>query len=264
MFTRLDTHLKRNAICKSIPYLDPHVPNSSTSNNDQDVQPLSKIHILANTQQLSPNTGLELPPTHNMHHRDLFYTTEASSRSLSILNLPPSPQEWDKFMQEQLVPAVLLVSSPEAKNRILSEDIYDYFQQNFGTRQQKCNKRQRRRIRQDKALKKVKELKNMARRDFQKAKKQGLLAENIQPLAQKFFKLIREHNHLKNTSSAMKDHDQDRKVRHSCHRHFWQFSKQLLDDNSINVITPNFTQQEAHEFFKKVYHAEPRNFVQPA
>ena len=86
-------------------------------------------------------------------------------------------------MQEQLVPAVLLVSSPEAKNRVLSEGIYDYFEQNFGTRRQKPNKYQRRRVRQDKALKKVKELKNMARRDLQKAKKQGLLADSIQPFA---------------------------------------------------------------------------------
>ena len=86
-------------------------------------------------------------------------------------------------MQEQLVPAVLLASSPETKNRVLSEGIYDYFDQKFGTRQQKPNKHQRRRVRHDKALKKVKELKNMARKDFQKAKKQGLPADSIQPLA---------------------------------------------------------------------------------
>ena len=81
----------------------------------------------------------------------------------------------------------------------------------------------------------------------------GLLADSIQPLARKLFQLIREHNRLKKTSSAMKGHDQARRVRHSCHRHFCRFSKQLLDDNSINGITPNFSQQEAHEFFKKVY-----------
>ena len=167
-------------------------------------------------------------------------------------------------MQEQLVPAVLLASSPETKNRVLSEGIYDCFDQKFGTRQQKPNKHQRRRVRHDKALKKVKELKNMARKDFQKAKKQGLPADSIQPLARQFFQLIREHNRLKKSSSATNNRDQARKARHSCHRHFWQFSKQLLDDNSIIGITPNFSQEEAYEFFKKVYHAEPRNFVQPA
>ena len=61
-------------------------------------------------------------------------------------------------MNEQLVPDVLLASSPETKNRVLSEGIYNYFDERYGTRQPKSNKHQRKRARQDKALKKMKEL----------------------------------------------------------------------------------------------------------
>ena len=43
------------------------------------------------------------------------------------------------------------------------------------------------------------------------------------------------HNCLKKTS-AKKGYDQTKKVRHSCHRHFYQFSKQLLDDNSSMAL----------------------------
>ena len=108
------------------------------------------------------------------------------------------------------------------------------------------------------------ELKNLARRDFKNAKKQGLSADSIQPLAKKFFQLIREHSRLKKASSAVKYCDQSRRARHACHFHFWQFARKLLDDNSTNSITPHFTQEKAHGFFQEVYHAEPRNFVQPA
>ena len=41
---------------------------------------------------------------------------------------------------------------------VLSEGIYDYFDERYGTRQPKPNKHQRKRARQDKALKKMKEL----------------------------------------------------------------------------------------------------------
>jgi len=70
-----------------------------------------------------------------------------------------------------------------------------------------------------KPLKKYKGAKNAVKRFYSKS---------IQPLAKKFFQLIREHNHLKKPSSANKIHDQTRKARHACH---CRFSKQLLDDN---------------------------------
>ena len=43
-------------------------------------------------------------------------------------------QEWkeeNKFMNEQLLPDVLLASSPETKNRVLTEGIYDYFGERY-------------------------------------------------------------------------------------------------------------------------------------
>ena len=62
---------------------------------------------------------------------------------MGALNLPSSQQEWeeaDSYLREWLVPPVLLASSPEVKNRVLSEGIYDYFVQKFGTRQLKPTK----------------------------------------------------------------------------------------------------------------------------
>ena len=204
MFTRLETHLKNNAFCKSIPQYEP--PDQCSAPNNHQAPALSSIHTLATAQQLPPTASLEQPPTTAQQlttvqdiSQDLSQPTGASSKSRGILNLPSDPQEWNeanKFMREQLIPNVL-ASSPDTKNRILSEGIYDYFDQRYGTRQPKPSKHQRRRARQNKALKNLKELKNAARRDFQKAKKEGLPSESIQPLAKKFFQLIREHNRLK-------------------------------------------------------------------
>jgi len=119
---------------------------------------------------------------------------------LDILKLPTCQQGWeeaDAFLKEQLVPAVLQAASPEDKNRVLSEGIYDYFAQKYGARKQKPSRRQGKRAKHDRALKKVTQLKNEARREFQRANKHGLLPETIQPLACKFFELVREHSRLK-------------------------------------------------------------------
>ena len=86
------------------------------------------------------------------------------------------------------------------KNRILIDGIYDYFAQKYGTKKQKQSKCQKRREKHDRALKTVKRLKNEARCEFQKAKKHGLSPENIQPLAHKFFDLVREHSQVKRSS----------------------------------------------------------------
>ena len=61
-FTRLDTHLKNNAFCKSIPQ-DESPDQCSVPNNHQEPPALSSIHTLTTAQQLPPNATLEQPPT---------------------------------------------------------------------------------------------------------------------------------------------------------------------------------------------------------
>ena len=96
-----------------------------------------------------------------------------------------------------LVPEVLRESTPESKNRVLCEGIYDFFAQKYGTRNPRIPKQQKRRERHERALKKVKQLKDEARKDFRRVKEQGLQIESIQMLACTFFKLVCEHSHLK-------------------------------------------------------------------
>ena len=92
----------------------------------------------------------------------------------------------------------------------------------------------------------------------------GLLPETIHPLACKFFELVREHSRLKGLSTKSKYRAQARSARQSCHHHFWRFARQLLNDNSTSDISLEFNQEMACDYLTEVYHAGPRNFVQPA
>jgi len=53
------------------------------------------------------------------------------------MKLPKSNEEWmeaNQFFETMLVPAVIATSSPEEKNSILANGIYDYFVSRYGTK----------------------------------------------------------------------------------------------------------------------------------
>ena len=112
-------------------------------------------------------------------------------------------------------------------------------------------------------MKKVKKLKNEARRELRQAKRESIPPDSISSLAQKFFELVREHSRLKRASNSSQKQDQVRKARRQCYRHFWKFEKQLLDDKPSNHVMPQFFQDQASSYFAQVYHAETRNFDHP-
>lgn len=53
----------------------------------------------------------------------------------------------------------------------------------------------------DRALKKVTELKNAARKEFRLAKKNNNVGDNIKSLANNFFKLVRKQSYLRKQST---------------------------------------------------------------
>ena len=71
------------------------------------------------------------------------------------------------------------------------------------------------------ALKRVKQLKKAARKEFQRTKREGLPPESIRVLAQNFFTLVREHNQLKRVSHNASLGKQAKKAKKCCHHHFW-------------------------------------------
>ena len=77
---------------------------------------------------------------------------------------------------ENLVPFVHQAASAEEKNSILADGVYNYFATQYGVRQtahRASNKKDMKRQKHDRALKRVTELKNRARRESRQAKGQG-------------------------------------------------------------------------------------------
>ena len=76
-------------------------------------------------------------------------------------------------------------ASADAKNSVLCDGIYQYFSEKYGVRWSNSDKAERKRKNHDRALKRVKQLKKTARKEFQRAKREGLPPESIRALAQK-------------------------------------------------------------------------------
>ena len=240
MFVRLDTHLKNSAICKSVASSDPSpLPEPS---------PPPVPCKLDNTPM----------PTKPAHHQKPDLRPS--------LKLPSSKEDWAEanlHFCEHLVPAVMNEASADAKNSVLCDGIYQYFSEKYGVRRSNPDKAERKRKNHDRALKRVKQLKKTARKEFQRAKREGLPPESIRALAQNFFTLVREHNHLKRASHNASLRKQTRKAKKCCHQHFWRYAKELLDDGAANQTTPQFGEQVAADYFKDVYHSAPKTFNCP-
>ena len=74
---------------------------------------------------------------------------------------------------------------------------------------------------------------------------------------------MREHNQLKKASCNASLSNQARKARQCCHQHFWQYAKELFDDNVTNQTPSHFGQDVAFDYFKDVYSSTPHIFSQP-
>ena len=197
MFLRLDTHLKNGATCRNITQplesgLMASVPDPPTSHLP------SSQHAPSIATPETPTTPTPTPTQQQC--LNTIAPVHPGPQPKPLLKLPSSQQEWTEantFFSEVLVPEVLRESTPESKNRVLCEGIYGLFAQKYGTRNPGIPKQQKKRERHERALKRVKQLKKEARKDFRRAKEQGLPTESILMLARTSFKLVHEHSHLK-------------------------------------------------------------------
>ena len=113
------------------------------------------------------------------------------------------------------------------------------------------------------ALKEVQRNKNEARKELRTARKQGFSSDAIQAITMRFFSLVRSHSHLKKLSHDTSTSRNIKEARKQCHQNLCKFAKDVLDGNESSHITPAFD-KDTHKFFAEVYHAVPRNYVQPA
>ena len=143
----------------------------------------------------------------------------------------------------------------------VSAPVYTYFSNKFGTREH--SKRKKRQEKHAKALNRAKLWKNEARKALRQARSRGTQSpEDQMCLARTFFQSVRAHSRCKKAYDQAQGRREAKHARHQCHHHFWPFAKRLLDNSKLD-IEPQFSEEEAHQFFSNTYHAEPQSFSLP-
>ena len=107
------------------------------------------------------------------------------------------------------------------------------------------------------------ELKNKARRGSQTGQETNAAREEIQSLARNFFDLVRQESTLKKRSKQDSETTSAKTAREHCHKHFWKFARELLDDSAASKLTPEFSKEEAFRFFCGTYSSTPKEFEKP-
>ena len=96
---------------------------------------------------------------------------------------------------------------------------------------------------------------------LRRAKKEGD-ESNLPLFAGKFLSLLREHSKLKRQADNQQRVSEVKRVREECSKHFWKFSKNLLD-NTASSVSPAFSPRVAHSHFTEQYSAEPHSYSTP-
>ncbi len=108
------------------------------------------------------------------------------------------------------------------------------------------------------------ELKKKARKEFRQARREGKVVEEIQSLARNFFNLIRQHSSLKKKSQRLSEAGSAKKARKRCHRDFWRFTRELLNEDAASRVPPQFSVDEAYNYFASTYQSTPSTFTRPS
>ena len=245
-FKRLDTHLRVSATCRVVTSSEQRTPPPARPD------PAASPSMDSILQTTLPTDGC----------------ITSSHRFKLPIKLPKTLEEWKEADQllSAVVPSVLHAITAEEKNACLCDAVYDILAARFGTKPpSRPQKLLKSRLKQhDRALKEVTRLKNEARQALRRAKSEGVSGPTIQLLAAKFLSLLRQHSRLKRVSSCRIQHKEAKVVRERCHRNFWRFAKELLDQGANLQITPDFSASKAHTFFSEVYKSVPHHFQTPS
>ncbi len=49
-----------------------------------------------------------------------------------------------------------------------------------------------------------------------------------------------------------------------CYRHFWRFTRELLNDDTASRVLPQFSPDEAYDYFVSNYQSTPSTFMKPS
>ena len=91
------------------------------------------------------------------------------------------------------------------------------------------------------SLKDIKRKKQKAKIALCRTTKEGVAPGVIGTLAKQFFSLVRSHSQLNRASEILFASSNAKKARQQCHQHFQKYATQILDEQRVSSITPDFT-----------------------
>ena len=261
-FCRLDTHLRSSATCRLVVSSDKAFLTNPSPSAVED----GSVSPSPNTLSTQPLTE-PLESCYSPQPQTSPVDTTPDSVSKPRPCLPVSDDDWEKantYFKNNTVPCVLSELSVDAKYTALADGIYNYFAGVYGTRKIQ-HKHRTRHKKLASRVKEAKSLKNAARRELNRVKKEPSISqEQINSIAHKFFKSVRSHNKLTTEYRHFQHKAESRAARHQCLTNLWQFTKDLLEDKPATNVHPTFSETEATSFFSKAYHSEPRRYTQPS
>ena len=265
-FHRLDTHLRVSASCRKIAPSNQLITGAPVTPHPASPV-MNSVHQTTTVLPVTLSACKQLPTIQHTT-TPVGGCTTSHHHFKPPIKLPKTSEAWEEadILLSSVTPLVLQAITAEEKNNCLGTAVYNILAARFGTRPpSRPQKLLQSRIRQhDRALKEVTCLKNEARRALRRAKSECANRDTIQSLAANFLSLLRQHSHLKRVSSQKLRHKEAKAVRERCHRNFWGFAKELLDQGATSQITPDFSSRTAHAYFSEVYKSAPYQFQSPS
>ena len=168
----------------------------------------------------------------------------------------------DDYLKVQVLPSVLCATDPESKYTVLVDGIYNSIAQCFGNmishhNDFKNSKERRIEIR----LLNVRMLKKECRRQYHRALRECWDPEALAALSRNWFKLIRQHNHLRLRLVKKQVWNKTKELQQKCDKNFWGF---VSSDKSNSPNVSNYLDMKtvtAH--FTETYSSENAHFQRP-
>ena len=113
------------------------------------------------------------------------------------------------------------------------------------------------------AIREVTAHKRQAKKELQQLRKSGSSPEEVRLLAQKFHLLVRQHSKIVKEARQLTAKASAKQTRKECHRDIHKFARKILDEDNYTSIQPSFGQEQAEEYFSRVYSTTPKSFSHP-
>ena len=150
---------------------------------------------------------------------------------------------------------------------VITHGLYTYLVSRFGAMPDNHHRQHSRCVNlsasKQNAIREVTAHKRQAKKGLRQLRKSGSSPEEVRPLAQKFHLLVCQHSKIVKEARQLTAKASAKQMRKECHRDIHKFARKILDEDNYTSIQPSFGQEQAEEYFSRVYSTTPKTFSHP-